>query len=60
MLFKVQLKVRVNRIIGDLTEMTFDLPEKEAPQSAPAATNAKQADKVETNEQGGPQVGGKP
>ena len=51
-------KAKINRIIGDLTEMTFDLPEKNAPQSAPEKANVKQNDKVQTNEQSGPQVGG--
>lgn len=53
-------KAKINRIIGDLTEMTFDLPEKEAPQDAPSKVNVNQKSKVETNEQKGLQVGGKP
>ena len=49
---------KMNKVAGTLMTSTFDLPEKNAPQSAPEKANVKQNDKVQTNEQSGPQVGG--
>lgn len=51
---------KMNKVASTLMTSTFDLPEKNAPQSAPEKANVKQNDKVQTNEQSGPQVGGKP
>ncbi len=49
---------KMNKVAGTLMTSTFDLPEKNAPQNALEKANVKQNDKVQTNEQSGPQVGG--
>lgn len=53
-------KAKINSVTATLVTGTFDLPEKDAPQDAPSKVNVNQKSKVETNEQGGLQVGGKP